>query len=455
MAESKDDEPKKGHKADPTQPPQKRVVVTYGMKPKPINNDEDEVPAEILPHTPTEVVKSPVETSIPPVIEKIEHSRTTLKGHIRPSEVGTPPPRRPVAPPPSSGAGPTPIPPQAPPPPGHPTQAKASTPPPRASGSGSSGLALFLSIMTSVAVVALMFYAYFSQQQLADLQEQTHHDAAAVSTLLAQAKHSVGQFETIQAENLREREALSTLRQDLERSQARFVMLRGNRDWVLGEVNYLVFMANERLKAANDIATAVAQLKVADDRLTKLADPSLLPLKTALTNDLAKLMNATIIDKQELWEQVGALSSLIATLRFKILGVNQKPEEPATTITMTSWKGALHESWKELKSLIKVTRIEDNPIPVAFDQQEQAQILRTLQLLNEQTQWAVLQGDSKVYIDTLQTLEKYVKSYFVEDEEQTALIRRIQQLEQQRVEIPVPDIADTLQALSRITIKKE
>jgi uroporphyrin-III C-methyltransferase len=149
------------------------------------------------------------------------------------------------------------------------------------------------------------------------------------------------------------------------------------------------------------------------------------------------------------------LSSLIATLRFKILGVNQKLEEPAATITMTSWKAALHDSWKELKSLIKVTRIEDNPIPVAFDQQEQAQILRTLQLLNEQTQWAVLQGDSKVYIDTLQTLEKYVKSYFVEDEEQTALIRRIQQLEQQRVEIPVPDIAETLQALSRITIKKE
>jgi len=437
MAESTEDDPKDSKKEEQKPPLPKRVVVTYGIK----HQDEDnEVPEEILPHPPTSVVQSPVGSDFPPVTGKVGSS--SVKSRVRPElpDEILPHHSRSAAPPP-------------PPPPDRNAPEPSQEPPsPRQT---SSGLALFLSLLTSVAVIALMFFAYFSQQQLADIQVQTTEDKTAVSTLMADAKASLGQFQTIAQENAKEKAVLQQLQQELERSQARFVMLRGNRDWVLSEVNYLVFMANERLQAAKDIPTAVAQLKVAEERLLSLADPSLQPVKMVLSQDIAKLMNTPQVDRQALWSQVEALSPLIAKLKFKVLG--ERPDDdavPADTTSLT-WREGLAKSWQELKSLVKITRIEENPIPAAFTQQEQAQILRTLQLLNQQAQWGVLQGDSKVYLDSLKTLQSYIKSYSVENPNQAQLLSHIQQLEQQRVEMPLPDISQSLQALSSIPLSKK
>lgn len=323
-----------------------------------------------------------------------------------------------------------------------------------APSTGSSGLALFLSLLSLVAIVVLVCVAYYFQKQLLSLQEQTQADKQAVNTLLSQAKESVEKFEAIRDANVKENETLKTLQQELERSQADFITLRGNRDWVLSEVKYLVFMANERLQSAKDIATAAAQLKVADDRLSTLADPSLSKVKAAIANDMAKLINTEQVDKQALWAEVGSLSDLIAKLQFKTLGASQKTEEINAT-GLSSWQTALHQSWDEIKDLIKITRIEENPIPLSFTQAEQAQIFRTLQLLNEQAQWAVLQGDSKVYLDSLSMLDKYTKLYFAENTDQTTLLKRIQQLQQQNVHMTTPDITDSLKALSQATTSKK
>ncbi len=463
MSDMKDD----GSQKDKKDLPPRKMVVTYATESK----KSGDIPPEILPSTPVKVVSSPIDSAGNPAKAAVQaasnappksrlHSgipeEITPKGPIRSEQpqatMHMQESHRPTASasyssgfdePPRPPSGGDEMPPTPPPP-----------PPPTSNGAAASNMALFLSLMTMVAVAALVFYTYLSQKNINELQSQSRNEQASVQSFLGKAKQSLAQIDSLQKEGQEQQKSFNALKTDLQNAQQRLVALSGSKNWVISEVNYLIFMANERLRVARDIPTAITQLQAAEEKITMLGDPALWGLKEAIAKDIAKLSTQPRVKKQVLWEQLNALQSLIEKTPFKSLDNELKQENKEQNIpideSLPAWKKGLWRSWYEFKSLIRVTKETDNPIPNALSVQDKAEVLRTMQMVSQQAQWAVLQGESNIYLSSLNELENYSKTYFIDSPSQQTLLERIVQLKTEPVDSPLADISATLKALSNI-----
>lgn len=465
--DDKDDGSSKGKKQKPPAsipkqvpaPTPKQVVVTHYGKKKP----QTDVPSEILPTTPTHIIGSPVDieinatlpqagttsvgakskspepplsvsakpghpTFMEPALEDESLYSTDILSAIKPSQ---PPPRESEPVPPSS----------------------QGITPSQGVGTQAGSFALFVSLLSTAAVIALLGFAYFSQQQLNELQNASHNEKTSVQALAEQAKKYYTQIEILHNQHLVEQKNLEGLKEQLEHAQAHLIELSGSRDWVLSEANYLAFMANERLQVAQDIPTALIQLETAQKRLRMLGNPAFMGVQEALGKDIGKLQSFDGPNKQELWERIEALVPLLNQLNFKTPSYSEEKKPTTEQQKESTWRSALWRSWEEMKSLIRITRVDTNKIPLALSTQEQAQILRTLQLMFAQAQWAVLQKNSKIFLTSLQSISAWLQEYFVADQEQQILLKKINDLQQIQLDAPVPEISGTLNALSQALIE--
>jgi UDP-N-acetyl-2-amino-2-deoxyglucuronate dehydrogenase len=85
---------------------------------------------------------------------------------------------------------------------------------------------------------------------------------------------------------------------------------------MLAEASYLVRMAGRKLWLEQDLTTASALLIDADSRIQAIADPSLIPLRKALADDIAKLKSAPEVDREGLSLRVGTLLDNIDQLKI-------------------------------------------------------------------------------------------------------------------------------------------
>ena len=69
-------------------------------------------------------------------------------------------------------------------------------------------------------------------------------------------------------------------------------------DWMLAESEYLVRMAGRKLWLEHDIVSAITLLGNADERIKALNDPSLMPIRKALAEDIAKLKGMPRVDRE-------------------------------------------------------------------------------------------------------------------------------------------------------------
>lgn len=306
-------------------------------------------------------------------------------------------------------------------------------------------IALILSALAMFGVITLMFGSYyFYQEDYHILSEQTIALRAQIASMM-KAKQAIPASTVSQ-------EALQNMQQELANLRAELIKSNNSRQKLLSDVNYFVMIANEKLEFSHDILGAIAALKMAQQRLLMSVDPNISDLKAALNKDLTALSAVPIVDQQALWGEVGALSTQIDTLKWKELGVDAQTT-PAKTMTLSSWQSALYSAWDEFKSLIKITRLEQNPIPLTGLVQEQAQVKRELQWLVAQAQWAVLQKSPQVYIGSLKGIEKLVTAYFVENAEANKLLQQLNVLEQKNIMMSIPSLAETIQALSQTSLE--
>lgn len=306
-----------------------------------------------------------------------------------------------------------------------------------------SKIALVMSAIAIFGIIVLMLGSYYFYEERYTVLSDQYIALRAQMASMVRAKQSAPMPIT--------KEMFQNVEKELAEFRAELAKSNNNRPKNLSEVNYLVLIANEKLQFSHDIPGAIATLKMAQQRLSMILDPGFSDLKVALNKDLTALSETPAFDQQALWENVGALSLPIEKLRLKELGIEVEAV-PAKPLTLSSWQNALYSAWDEFKSLIRITRIEQNPIPLTGLVQEQAQLKRELQWLIAQAQWAVLQKNQKIYTESLKNIENLVKRYFVENAEETDLLERLNALQAKNVAVSVPSLAETLQALSQTSL---
>lgn len=210
-----------------------------------------------------------------------------------------------------------------------------------------------------------------------------------------------------------------------------------NTTWIIAESSYLVNAAALRLKAYRDVKSAVVLLSEALNKIQKLNDPTLVPLKEALKTDLSALQLIPHIDATELWLKATVLVEQVAELPFRMpknivnTAVDAStattlptPSTSHETTTVSAWKQALTDSWIQMKDLIKV-RHHTKPIEPLIELSQQNLARENLRLMLEQLRFSILNVDSKMYTKLIQEIETWITLYFDETNEKVRDAERV------------------------------
>lgn len=218
----------------------------------------------------------------------------------------------------------------------------------------------------------------------------------------------------------------------------------------LGEMSYLINLANYSLVFSKDIATSQQLLILADQIVVESKDASYIALRKAIEDDLGKLKSQEVVDVTGLFIKLGQLENTVgqASLIGTKLAAAKKGVKLSADESNMGWQQQLRRSWQELKSLIVIHKQTGKLVPLVALQGADY-IYQYIYLQIGQAQWALLHRDNVIYQQCLQQAKLWVQKYFVsgDDETQKALLS-IDELKKQDISVASESLAASLRAVS-------
>lgn len=286
--------------------------------------------------------------------------------------------------------------------------------------------------------------AQLLERQQTQLRDQAQTMARARESLKAQEKMLSGEREKMQTREAELRASVADIHKRIGASGTQ---------WMVAEAEYLLRLANNRLTLARDTATARAALVLADQRLRDTRDPGWNGVRAQIARDISALDNARLPDIAGLSARLSALAAEVPKLKLAgttLGGVARRPADRADTATprgKRSWNTLLDDLWAGFKQTVRIRR-NDKPVQAMLPPEQQFFLYQNLRLYLESARLAVARGDRKLYSDSLDTVLKWLNSYFdPNDAHSRALRKAVSELHAIDVAPPLPDISGSLRAL--------
>jgi uroporphyrin-3 C-methyltransferase len=231
-------------------------------------------------------------------------------------------------------------------------------------------------------------------------------------------------------------------------------------DIALQQVDHYLLQANLTLTFNHDIASAIALLQAADQRLNAVPNAQVISLRQALASCIVKLQALPELDYVGILTKLNALSQQTATLPLfaittKTQMFHNEPENPTNnslTAAKTTWQKAWAQTLDTLKMLVVVRNRHEDITPLISDTQEQF-LRQNLQLILQQASWAVLQHNQSVYTFSLTQASEWIQRYFADNNPANqAFQASIQQLQQVDLEPKLPDVGMLMNQLHALQL---
>ncbi|OOZ36578.1 uroporphyrinogen-III C-methyltransferase [Solemya velesiana gill symbiont] len=222
--------------------------------------------------------------------------------------------------------------------------------------------------------------------------------------------------------------------------------------WMAAEAEYLMRVANHRLRLERDVATAIKALQAADARLRDSGDPGWSNVRQTLAEEIAALQGIAQLDRTGLSARLSAMVKRINSL--KIIGtepvrrvVEATAEQPAETTEGKSFKTLLQDGWEGFKSVM-VIRHHGKPVTAMLPPEQQFFVYQNLRLQLEAARMSMLRGDRILYTASLETAEQWMNDLFdTEDAAAQAVLSEIAELKTIDISPGLPDISGSLVGL--------
>jgi uroporphyrin-III C-methyltransferase len=294
------------------------------------------------------------------------------------------------------------------------------------------------------------------QQQTQALQRMSDASAAKVGELAQRLDSRLAALPSA-VELDERRRLLVSLQGDQQRlSQRLESVLDGSRqDWRLDEAEHLLRLATLRLNALQDVTSAEALVQAADDILRQQDDPAAYAAREQLSRSLEALRTTQRPDRVGLFLQLGALREQAATLN-PLAPTLEGQGDALSELAAEADAGVWWRDW--LKTLSQYFRIEfdaDRSVRPLLSGQSLSQVRLSLALALEQAQWAALHGQSAVFRQALKQAEEILDAHFnLDNPDSRALRQRFSELADASVEVKVPDLSESLDALQAYLQRK-
>jgi uroporphyrin-3 C-methyltransferase len=243
------------------------------------------------------------------------------------------------------------------------------------------------------------------QQQSSMLQQQNNIAASIASNQLAKDDlEQQNQALQTSMQSLIEQFQLTSAQVQTNQRNLADVSGRRPADWLLAEADYLVRMAGRKLWLEHDVKTAAMMLQSADSRIQDLDDPSLLPLRAMLAEDLQALQQVNQVSTSSIALALGAMFKQVTNLPLAFF---KRPEaetiDDSVTESIDDWRSNLARNWREAtKNFFSFKKVTAEIKPFMSEQQQWLS-KEQLKFALLQAQIAVLQENSTLYQQSLQT----------------------------------------------------
>ena len=279
------------------------------------------------------------------------------------------------------------------------------------------------------------------------LSEQQGQLQAAVTQLQSELGDLSGSGQAIEALGS-ELDSFAQRTQALE-SQFERITSTDRADWKLAEAEYLLRLANHRLRLAGETAGAMSLLGSADDILHQLDEPALLVVREEIAKELVQLRAMAKRDVQGVYLRLAALSELVWTLPLAVEPILETadaeggPEE----VPASAWRVRLASLLEILGTYFVVQRLDYAPEPMASPEQ-QHDLREELSLGLEQAQSALLTARSEVYESALRKTMSLLKAHFdLDDQRVRTMTAELGVLQAYDAAPEMPDIGASLSLL--------
>lgn len=341
---------------------------------------------------------------------------------------------------------------------------------PEKSATSSSPMPLVLSLVAIIGLAGGGFWAWKAhqglQQQLDQAIAQTSEQQARIATqeqslqaesdALGKLKRGFdGQQAAFEEQKRRFEEERNRLKQreaqiksELEGVHRRIG--RSSSQWMAAEAEYLIRVANHRLRLERDITTALTALQGADGRLAATNDPIWTDAREALASEMAALRTLAKVDIIGLTANIASLAKRVDKLRL----VGAQPLTPGgkalaegVKIEGISLEDILQQGWEGFRSLV-VIRKHDEPVTAMLPPEQRYFVYQNLRLQLEAARLAVLRADPDLYASSLETTDEWIREFIIlEDAEAQAMLDEIAKLTKINIRPELPDISNSLRLL--------
>ncbi|WP_338883682.1 uroporphyrinogen-III C-methyltransferase [Xenorhabdus sp. TH1] len=325
------------------------------------------------------------------------------------------------------------------------------------------GNTLSIAISLAIGVGGLYIY-YHGQQQNAALKAENVALQQEIASLTQRQSADKQNFDAKFQELETSLQQTNSQSQRLDSSIAELqdrVSAFSNTDienWRLAQASSLVKMAGRKVWSEQDITTAIALLKDADQNLAEMDDPSLLYARKAIMADIDSLSKIKQIDLDGIILMLNQLSNQVDNLHLanKIeQAASEKANDHGITASLSDWRQNLSNSWHSfMDNFITITPRDNSKEPLLAPNQGVylRENIRSKLLIAAQ---AIPRHQVKIYQGALEDVQSWVKAYFdTSYPEAENFLNNVVSLQKRPLSIDVPEQLNSQPILAELVRKR-
>ena len=222
----------------------------------------------------------------------------------------------------------------------------------------------------------------------------------------------------------------------------------GARDaWVLAEAEYYMQIANAQLQLANNPQLAALALRLADERIVQLANPSLTEVRRAIADELAALDVMAKPDIEGATLTLASLARVVESLPLVGAPAADTDETDATEETQSGVSRAWGSVKNAMSGLVRVTPPEQAQL-VRLSPDAEYFLRNNIALQLQAARLALLRGEQAVFEQTLDDAKTLLGDYFDMQSEQVISAREtLDEIRGSVFAADPPDISESLRLL--------
>lgn len=267
---------------------------------------------------------------------------------------------------------------------------------------------------------------------------EVREGAADARQSVRDLEYRIGMLESRLSESQNQRLALEGLYLELSRSRD---------ERVLAEVEQMLLLGSQQLQLAGNLKAALIALESADSRLQRADSTQFESLRRAIARDIERLKTAPFLDVVGISQRLDELAHGVDDWTLATL---ERPPSlpPATPLARdNALLRMLREAWADLKTLVRVQRVESKDVPlVAPDQQFFLRENLRMRLLS--ARFALLAREDEAFAADLRSAREWLGQYFDARDRRVAAARAaLEELEHTPVEIQLPTRLESVDAV--------